>query len=96
MEPQHEKGRLDYVELAAIDLTIAALQASGQTIEVESSGNPREIWAQAMGEAHGHLFELSERDREILGQIKTLVSQLESRTSLSDLVNARGKIIAGG
>jgi hypothetical protein len=97
---QDEKGkksRLTHVELAAIDLTITALQAAGHKIdEVTKDDNPREQMAAAWADAHHPFTELTERDREIIAQIKVLAGRLSSRTSLPELLNARGKIVQGG
>ena len=91
------KSRLEHVELAAIDLTITALEAAGHTIhDAESSGNPHEIMAEAWADAHHPMVELNEHDREIINQIKDLASQLSIRTSLPELLEARAKIVQGG
>jgi hypothetical protein len=97
MPGAHEKkSRLAHVELAAIDLTITALQAAGHKIgDVSKDDNPREQMAEAWADAHHPFTELSERDREILAQIKVLAGQLSSRTSLQELLNTRGKIVQG-
>jgi hypothetical protein len=95
-EYQKESG-LTHLELAAIDLTITALQAAGHTIhDVARDDNPREQWAQAVADAHAGFIEVTERDREIIAQIKTLASQLSARTSLTELLEARGKLVQGG
>lgn len=92
-----KKSKLTHLELAAIDLTITALQAAGHTIDdVNRNDNPHEMQAQAVADAHHPFIELTERDREIITQIKTLAGQLSSRTSLSDLLKARGKLVQGG
>lgn len=94
---QKKKSRLTHVELAAIDATITALQATGHKIDVVAKDdNPREQMAMAMADAHHPFVELTEHDREIIAQIRTLARQLSSRTSLPDLVNARGQIVQGG
>ena len=91
-----QQSRLGYLELAAIDLTITALEAAGHTIDdISKDDNPREQWAQGWADAHHPVIELSERDREIIQQIKALAGQLSSRTSLPELLSARGKIIQG-
>lgn len=85
------------VELAAIDLTITALQAHGHTIDdIAKNDNPREMMAEAWADAHHPLIELNERDLAIIAQIKELAGQLGSRTSLRDLTVARGKIVQRG
>jgi hypothetical protein len=94
---QATKSKLGHVELAAIDLTITALQAAGHKIGgVSKDDNPREQWAQAWADAHHPFTELTERDREIIAKIKVLAGQLSSRTSLKELLNARSKIVQGG
>jgi len=91
------KSRLEHVELAAIDLTITALEAAGHTIhDAESSGNPHEIMAEAQMAAHKPYTDLSDHDREIIDQIKDLASQLSIRTSLPELLEARARIVQGG
>ena len=74
---------LTATELAAIDLTITALQTSGHSIDKSVvDDNPRQQMAEAMAD---HFFHgsspLNEHDREIVSQIKQLASQLQSRTS---------------
>ncbi|HEX7176984.1 MAG TPA: hypothetical protein VF240_17125 [Pyrinomonadaceae bacterium] len=93
-----KKTSLSHMELAAIDLTITALQAAGHKINdrIAKDDNPREQWATAWADAHHPLTELTERDREIIARIKELAGQLSSRTSLKELLNARGKIVQGG
>ena len=94
---KHNPGSLSHVELAAIDLTITALQAHGHTIdEVAKNDNPREMMAEGWADAHHPLIELNERDLEIIAQIKELAGQLSSRTSLHELTVARGKIVQRG
>jgi hypothetical protein len=89
--------RLGQMELAAIDHTIAALQIGGHKVgDGAKDDNPRQQWAEAMVDAHHPAVELGERDREIVAQIKKLAGQLSSRTSLTDLLDARGKILRGG
>jgi hypothetical protein len=96
-DKEQKKSRLTHLELAAIDLTITALQAAGHTIDDASrDDNPREQQAQAVADAHHPFIELTERDREIIAQIKVLASQLSSRTSLPELLKARGKLVKGG
>lgn len=94
---QEKKSRLMPVELAAIDLTITALQAAGRKIDdVAKDDNPRQQMAEAWADAHHPTVELTERDREIIAQIKVLAGKLSSRTSLPELLKARGKIVQGG
>jgi len=96
---EKSQGRLRFLELAAIDLSITALEAAGYSSDPSSSstsGNPHEIMADAMADLHHPFVELNERDQEIIGQIKELASQLSVRTSLPELLEARGKIIQGG
>jgi hypothetical protein len=91
------QSRLGYLELAAIDLTITALQQAGHTIEeVSGSGNPHEIMAEAVADAHHPFVELNDRDREIIAQIKDLAGQLSVRTSLPELLAARARLVQGG
>lgn len=98
MQKNEPKGRrLGHAELAAIDHTISALQIAGHRIGGASKDdNPRQQMAEAMADAHHPNVDLSEHDREIIGQIKKLAGQLKSRTSLTDLLEARGKILQGG
>jgi hypothetical protein len=92
-----DNTRLGPLELAAIDLTITALQAAGHTIdETIKDDNPREQLAEGWADAHHPFVELTERDREIIAQIKQLAGQLSSRTSLPELLNARSRIVRGG
>jgi hypothetical protein len=89
--------RLGHLELAAIDLTITALEAAGhQPNDVSKDDNPRQQMAEAWLDAHHPTLEINERDREILTQIKSLAGQLSSRTSLPELLEARGKVVQGG
>jgi hypothetical protein len=96
---KHDKSRLTHVELAAIDLTITALQAAGHKIdELVKDDSPHEAFAMAHADAigrHHGMIELTERDREIIAQIKVLASQLSSRTSLPQLLATRGQIVQG-
>jgi hypothetical protein len=93
-ESETAKARLAAVELAAIDLTITALQAAGHKIGDRSKDdNPRQQQAEGWADAHHPFVELSDRDREILAQIKSLAGQLSSRTTLTDLLEARAKIV---
>jgi hypothetical protein len=90
-------SRLRYLELAAIDLSITALELGGYASDDRStSGNPHEIMAQAVADLHHPQVELNERDQEIIAQIKELAGQLSVRTSLPELLEARGKIVNGG
>jgi hypothetical protein len=94
---QAKKSKLAYLELAAIDLTITAMERAGKKVgDVSTDDNPREQWAEAFGDAHHPFIELSERDREIVGKIRVLASQLSSHTSLQELLIARSKIVQGG
>lgn len=100
MATKRKPGSLTAVELAAIDLTISALQASGQSIDkVATDDNPRQQMAEAMADhfaaMHSGIVKLNEHDREILAQIKQLAGQLRSRTSLRQLVNLRGSVLQG-
>jgi len=96
MEGKAPSGRLTALELAAIDLTITALQAAGHSVnDVTKDDNPREQWAQAWADAHHPFTELTERDREIIVQIKELSGQLSSRITLPGLLEARAKIVRG-
>ncbi len=89
-------GRLTALELAAIDLTITALQAAGHSINgVTKDDNPREQYAEAFAALHGGLVELTGRDREIIGQMKELAGQLSSRVTLPGLLEARARIVRG-
>jgi hypothetical protein len=94
---RRRKGQLGHLELAAIDLTITALEGAGHTIhDTARDDNPREQMAEAWADAHHPLIDLDEHDREIITQIKDLAGQLSSRTSLPELLEARGKIVQGG
>ena len=94
MNRNTRSARLSHLELAAVDLSITALQAAGHTIgETETSSNPHEMMAEAVLAAHQPFIELGERDREIIEQIKDLAGQLSVQTSLADLVKARGEVI---
>jgi hypothetical protein len=93
---KRKKSRLTHVELAAIDLTITALEAAGHKItDVAKDDNPREQMAEAWADAHHPNIDLTARDREIIGQIKVLAGKLSSRTSLPELLKVRGKIVQG-
>lgn len=95
MPSEQKKSRLKAVELAAIDLVITALQAGHRRIDfVSKDDNPREQMAEALAQIHGGV-EPTERDQEIIGKIKDLASHLSSRTSLSELLDARAKIVRG-
>ena len=98
MQKEDAKGRrLGHAELAAIDHTITALQIAGHKVGGASKDdNPRQQMAEAWLDAHHPTVELSERDREIISQIKKLAGQLSSRTSLTELLEARAKIVRGG
>jgi hypothetical protein len=97
MRSGEQKGRLGALELAAIDLTITAMEAAGHTIDsAAGSGNPHEIMCEAVVDAHHPFVELTDRDREILAQIKDLAGQLSVRTSLPELLAARSQIVRGG
>ncbi len=94
---REKKSRLAYLELAAIDLTITAMERAGKKVgDVSKDDNPREQQAEAVAAMHQPFVELSERDREIVAKIRDLASQLSSRTSLQELLIARGKIVQGG
>ena len=91
-----KKARLSHLELAAIDFSITVLQASGHTLgDRAKSDNPREQAADGWVDVHHPLVELNEHDREIIRQIKSLASQLQSRISLAQLIEARGKLLQG-
>jgi hypothetical protein len=76
MQDHDASGRLTALELAAIDLTITALQAAGHSInDVTKDDDPRQQQAAAVMDAHHPLVELTERDREIIRQIKELSGQ---------------------
>jgi hypothetical protein len=96
MMGDEQRSRLGFLELAAIDLTITAMEANGHTIDSASgSGNPHEIMCEAVMDAHHPFVELTERDREILAQIKDLAGQLSARTGLPELLAARGQLVQG-
>jgi hypothetical protein len=87
---------LGSVELSALDLTITAMQAAGTRLgDASKDDNPRQQMAEAWADAHHPFVDLTEHDGEIIRQIKELAGQLESRTSLSGLIEARGRIIQG-
>jgi len=98
MQKDDAKGRrLGHAELAAIDHTITALQMAGHKIGGASKDdNPRQQMAEAWLDAHHPMVDLNEHDREIIGQIKRLAGQLSSRTSLTELLEVRAKIVQGG
>jgi hypothetical protein len=98
MQKDDAKGRrLGHAELAAIDHTITALQIAGHKIGGASKDdNPRQQMAEAWLDAHHPMVDLNDHDREIISQIKRLAGQLKSRTSLTDLLEARAKIVQGG
>jgi len=98
MQKNEAKGRqLGHSELAAIDHTITALQIAGHRVGGASKDdNPRQQMAEAMFDLHHPFVELGERDREIVSQMKKLAGQLSSRTSLTELLEARGKLLQGG
>ena len=90
----HDQRALGHVELAAIDLTITAMQASGLRVgDLTKDDNPRQHWADAWADAHHPFVQLNERDREIIQQIKRLAGQLESRVTLQKLIEGRAQII---
>ena len=92
-----DRTRLAARDLAAIDLTITSLMQAGYPLDRASgSGNPYEIMAEAVADAHHPLVELNDRDREIIAQIKDLASQLSVRTSLPELLAARKQLVSGG
>lgn len=96
MPGEGKKSGLTHLELAALDLTITAMQAAGKTInDTVSNDNPREQWAEAWADAHRPFVELTENDQKIIKQMKVLAGQLSSRTSLPELINARGKVVQG-
>jgi hypothetical protein len=87
-KPHHEPRALAHVELAAIDPTISAMQAAGVRVgDVGRDDNPRQQMADAWADAHHPFVDLTEHDREILGQIKRLAAQLQSRVTLQKLVD---------
>ncbi|MGV9711612.1 hypothetical protein ACWDTI_13220 [Gordonia sp. NPDC003424] len=92
-----KRSALTTRELAALDLSITVMQQAGHTLDdqVASSNNPHEMMAEAWADLHHPLVDISERDREIIAQIKELAGQLSSETTLADLVEARGRIISG-
>ena len=98
MQKSEAKGRrLGPLELAAIDHTITALQIAGHHVGGASKDdNPRQQMAEAWADAHHINVVLTDHDREIISQIKKLAGQLSSRTSLTELIEARGKILQGG
>ncbi|MBV1855728.1 hypothetical protein [Catellatospora tritici] len=92
-----KNGRLWPSELAALDLTITGMQSVGTRVgDVHKDDDPRMQMATAVADAHHPFVDLTENDREIIQQIKELAGRLESRTTLSALVEARGQIVAGG
>lgn len=94
---ENSKSRLTHVDLAAIDLTITAMQAGGATVgDASRDDNPREQMATALADAHHPLVELTDQDIEIMRKIRDLAGQLSTRTSLRDLLDLRAQIIKGG
>ena len=91
MPDDRKKGRLSHVELAALDLTITALQAAGQVIDGGKDDDPRQQMVEATLDLHG--LPLTQQDREIVKQIKGLASQLSSRTTLAELLKMRAKAV---
>jgi hypothetical protein len=92
-----DETMLSHLELATIDLTITALQIAGHNIDDRAKDdNPRQQMAEGWADAHHPLIELTERDREIIKQIKLLAGQLSGRTTLPELLTARGEILRNG
>ncbi|NNB96811.1 hypothetical protein HI113_23200 [Corallococcus exiguus] len=93
----NKPSKLTHTELAAIDLTITNLQTAGHRIDdINKDDDPRHQMCLAVADAHHPLIQLTERDKEIIAQIKTLASQLSSRTSLPELLEAKGKVLRKG
>ena len=90
-----DRRALGHVELAAIDLTITAMQASGLRVgqDLTKDDNPRQQMAEAWADAHHPFVDLTGRDREIVEEIKRLAGQLESRVTLQKLIDARAQVV---
>lgn len=92
---------LSYAQLLSLDSLISAAQARGLGFNDRFDNTQEQAEAQfeiheAMWEARHGAFQFSDHDREILGQIRELTSQLELSPTLGQLIELRGEAMRGG
>ena len=84
-------------ELASLDLMITAAQQRGVAMQdIASDDDEAEAHAdrvEAMWEARHGSLEFSDRDREVLAQIRDLSSSLESQVTLGQLIELRAEAV---
>jgi hypothetical protein len=92
---------LSYTQLLSLDSLIAHAQQRGLSFDDRLDNTEEQAHAQAelheaMWEArHGGIV-ITERDREILSQIRELASQLELAPTLGQLIEMRAEALRGG
>jgi hypothetical protein len=85
-----KETRLTIRELASLDAVITAAQARGLTLADRVT--KMTDYTEALIDVH-HGIEISRPDREILGRMRELASQLEMAPTLSQLIEARGEAV---
>ena len=93
-----ERNALGPSELAHLDAMITAAQARGFGMDdrlrnTECLADAQENMHEAMHEARQGGLELSERDREILGQVRELAGQLDIAPTLGQLIELRAEAV---
>jgi hypothetical protein len=92
-----EKG-LTLAELLSLDALISVAQQRGRSFDdrldnTEEIAEAQMAMHEAMWEARHGGLEVSQRDREILSQIRDLAMQLEMAPSLGQLIEIRGEAL---
>ena len=93
-------SQLNPAELASLDLLITVAQQRGRQLDevvkrTEEHADAMVDVHEAMWEArHGGLV-ITEHDREILGRMRELASELELTPTLSQRVEMRGRMLSG-
>jgi hypothetical protein len=88
-------GSLEISQLAQIDSLITKAQSRGLGISDVFKTHITEEQAAATPDIHHPLFDLSDHDRELIGQIRELASQLDHTASIGELIEIRGRIVQG-
>ncbi|MET0842936.1 MAG: hypothetical protein ABWY23_03755 [Mycetocola sp.] len=97
MRSGEARSSLTPKELASLDLMITAAQQRGVGLDsIASDDDEAEAHAdraEAMWEARHGGIEFSDRDREVLAQIRDLAGSLETRVTLGQLIELRAEAV---
>ncbi len=93
-------GRLTHAELASLDALITVAQSKGRTFDDrleddECVAEAQMAMVETRMEGRGGI-EFSEHNRQILGQIRELASQLQGAPTLGQLMEMRSQAVQEG